>query len=78
MADEKEPASYGGKLVSEMTLWELGDLEKIINTSLAKREEAAKHPKFGTMELPPPNPKFLELKNAVELEIKNKQEKGNA
>jgi hypothetical protein len=78
MAEEKEPAAYGGKLISEMSLWELGDLEKILNKSLAAREEAAKHPKFGTMELPPPNPKFLELKNAVELAIKNKQEQGNA
>jgi len=78
MPDEKEPLSYGGKLISAMSLWELGDVEKILNKSLADREEAAKHPKFGTMELPPPNPKFLELKNAVELEIKNKQEQSDA
>jgi len=76
--DEKAPVKFGDKPLTEMTLWELGELEKAMNVTLAKREEASKHPKFGMMNFPPPNPLFLEMKNAVELEIKKRQEQSDA
>jgi hypothetical protein len=69
---------YKDKELADYDLWELGAIEKFLNDAMAAREEAAKHAKFEKMEFPPPNPKFLELKNAVELEIKNKQEQNNA
>lgn len=66
--------------LSEYSLWELGDIEKSLKEAEAKREEASKHPKFTTgvdkkkaMPFPPPNPAFLELKSAVEEEIRKKQ-----
>lgn len=71
---------YLNKDLSDYSLWELGDIEKSLKDAKAKREEASKHPKFTTgidkkkaMPFPPPNPAFLELKLAVEEEIKRKQ-----
>lgn len=71
---------YLNKELSEHSLWDLGLIEKSLKEAEAKREEASKHPKFTTgvdkkkaMEFPSPNPAFLELKEAVELEIRKKQ-----
>jgi hypothetical protein len=76
MADNKEEVST--HKVDDKELWELEAMLNSINVAMNKREEASKHPKFQNMEFPPPNPKFLELKNSVELAIKNKQDKPNA
>lgn len=72
--------NYQNKPLSAYSLWELGDIEKTLKEAEAKREEASKHPKFTTgvdkkkaMEFPPPNPAFLELKLAVEEEIRKRQ-----
>lgn len=70
---------YGGKELSEYSLWELGIIERDIKTSLAKREEASRHKKFDklnnkqAMEFPPINPEFLKLKDEVEVEIRKRQ-----
>lgn len=68
-------ADYNGKSLADYDLWALGMLLHSFKEQLQKREEAAKHPKFAKMNitLPSPNPKFLELLNEVELEIRKKQ-----
>lgn len=76
---------YQNKPLSAYSLWELGLVEKDIQAALARREEASKHPKFNVdrmkdgkkilkMPFPPPNVEFLKLKDAIEAEIKNRQE----
>lgn len=75
---------YGGKELSDYSLWDLGLIEKSLKEAEAKREEASKHKKFNMdyqegnkvikkQEFPPPNPEFLKLKEAIELEIRKKQ-----
>lgn len=64
---------YNGKLISEHSLWDLGIIEKSLNEAIAKREKASQHSKFNKMEFPPINPEFLKLKEAVEAEIRKKQ-----
>lgn len=71
---------YLNKNLSDYSLWELGDIEKTLKDAETKREEASKHLKFTTgvdkkkaMEFPPPNPAFLELRSAVEEEIRKRQ-----
>lgn len=65
--------NYLGKPISEHSLWALGEILKSFNDAETKREAASKHPKFEKMEFPPVNPEFLKLKEAVELEIRKKQ-----
>lgn len=72
--------NYQNKPLSDYSLWDLGLIEKSLKEAETKREEASKHPKFTTgvdkkkvMPFPPPNPSFLELKLAVEEEIRKKQ-----
>lgn len=65
--------NYQGKDLSSLSLWDLGKILNTFNDALAKREEASKHPKFEKMKFPPPNPNFLNLKEAVEEEIRKKQ-----
>lgn len=65
--------NYLGKPLFEYSLWELGDIEKSFKDAEAKREEASKHSKFEKMEFPSPNPEFLKLKDAIEEEIRNRQ-----
>lgn len=71
--------NYQNKPLSEYSLWELGDIEKSLKEAEARREEASKHPKFDkasnkkAMEFPPPNPAFIELKTAIEEEIRKRQ-----
>lgn len=64
---------YQGKDLSSLSLWDLGKIETSLKEALAKREEASKHPKFEKMKFPPPNPNFLNLMQAVEEEIRKKQ-----
>lgn len=64
--------NYLGKPISEHDLWALGEVLTSLKAAEKKREAASKHPKFEKMEFPPPNPAFLELKSAIELEIKNR------
>lgn len=63
--------------LSGHNLWALGQLLASLKAQEAKREEAAKHKKFNDSKnklvLPPANPKFLEFKNQVELEIRKRQ-----
>jgi len=72
--------NYGGKELSEHSLWDLGLILKTLHDAEAKREQASKHKKFdmnnkdNVGKLPPPNPNFVILKNAVELEIRKKQD----
>lgn len=74
MSDE---VSYGGKPLSQYGLWELGQFLKNIEAAEAKREEAAKHPKFSDKKtklfLPNPNPEYFKIKEAIEAEIKKRQ-----
>jgi len=69
--------SYGGKPLSLYSLWELGQFLKHIEEAEDKREAAAKHKKFNDANekliLPEPNPKYLEIKNALVEEIRKKQ-----
>lgn len=64
---------YQGKDLSDHTLPELEIIWLDLLAAENKREEASKHEKFKNMEFPPPNPKFLELKLAIEEEIRKKK-----
>lgn len=65
---------YNGKPLSSMDLWALGALLDHLTDQEDRRMEASKNKKFNKkMPFPPPNPKFIELKNAVEAEIRKKQ-----
>lgn len=74
MSDE---INYGGKPISQYSLWELGDFLKKIEAAEDKREAASKHRKFNDpktkLTLPPPNPEYFKIKNAIEEEIRKKQ-----
>lgn len=76
---------YQGKPLSAYSLWDLGLAEKTIKDAEARREEASKHPKFNIdtevngkkikkIPFPKPNVEFLKLKDAIEAEIKYRQE----
>lgn len=67
---------YKNQLLSAYSLWDLGLVEKMIKEELAKREAVKAHPKLVArkIKLPPPNVEFLKLKDAVETEIKYRQE----
>jgi len=68
---------YGGKSLSQYSLWELGQFLKNIENAEDKREVAAKHKKFNDpnkkLVLPEPHPKSLEITNAIIEEIRKKQ-----
>lgn len=76
MTDE---ISYGGKPLSQYSLWELGKFLKLMHDAEKKREAASKHKKFDkatnekAMEFPPINPEYFKIKNAIEKEIRKKQ-----
>ncbi len=76
MSDEQDYI-YNGVALSSMELWALGALLDHLTNQEDRRAEASKHKKFNDrqtkLKLPPPNPKFIELKNAVEAEIRKKQ-----
>jgi hypothetical protein len=75
---EEQEYSYQGKTLALMDLWALGLLLDYLTDQEDRRTAATKHEKFNNpktkLKLPPPNPKFIELKNAVEAEIRKKQE----
>lgn len=48
------------------TYWNILEAEQ-------RRINAAKNPKFQTMEFPPVNPEFVKLKNAIKTELDNRQ-----
>jgi hypothetical protein len=70
---------YNDKPLSSYSLWDLGKVYQSLKEAEAKREEASKHPKFDTknnkkaIPFPPTNPNFLKLKDAIEAEIRKKQ-----
>lgn len=65
--------NYLSKPISDLDLWALGEILSSLKAAEEKREAASKHEKFKKMEFPPPNPEFLKLKSAIELEIRKKQ-----
>lgn len=65
--------NYLDKPLSKHDLWVLGEILSSLKAAEAKREAASKHEKFKKMKFPPINPEFLKLKEAVELEIRKKQ-----
>lgn len=76
--------NYNGAPLVTLNLWDLGQIEKSLEEAETKREEAAKHHKFDKVNnkkaitLPPINPNFLNLKDAVKAEIRKRQEIDNA
>ncbi len=77
---------YLGKELADYSLWDLGEIKTSLDAAEAKRVKASEHPKFNVdreigkrtipkMEFPPPNPKFIELKNAIEAEIDSRNKK---
>lgn len=77
MTDETKDYIYNGNPLSTMDLWALGLLLDHLTDLEDKRIEASKHKKFNDkstkLKLPPPNPEFLKLKEAVQKEIRKKQ-----
>lgn len=75
--EEERDYIHNGKSLASMDLWALGQLLDSLTDMEDKRREASKHKKFNDpktkLKLPPPNPEFLKLKNAVQLEIRKKQ-----
>lgn len=69
---------YNGVALSSMNLWALGKLLDHLTNQEDARAKASMHKKFNDrttkLKLPPPNPEFLKLKDAVEAEIRKKQE----
>jgi hypothetical protein len=68
-----EEFEYNHKPLSAYNLWALMSIKKSLDDALLRREEASRHPKFAKMSLPPPNPEFVKLKNAIEEEIRKQQ-----
>lgn len=66
---------YQNKPLSAYSLWELGQFEKQFVEAEQRRKDASEHEKLKkrNIKLPPPNPKFAELKLAIENEIKIRQ-----
>lgn len=64
---------YDHRDISELTNDELLAAYWDMLNSLEKREEAAKHRKFKSMSLPPPNPESLKLKDALKAELENRK-----
>lgn len=63
------PIKYDHREISELSGLELVQAYQNCLQAEAKRLEAAKHPKFGKMELPPVSPLFLELKSELHKEM---------
>lgn len=70
---------YHGKPLALYNLWELAAIKRELRLAELKREEASKHHKFDkknnkkALDFPPTNPEFLKLKDAVEAEIRKRQ-----
>lgn len=66
---------YRGQPLSAYSLWELGQVEKGIKEAEAVREAAKDNPRLikRNIKLPPPNVEFLKLKDAIETEIRKRQ-----
>lgn len=81
MTDE---ISYGGKPLSQYSLWELGQFKANIEKAEEQREKASKHVKFNEdrvinnktvqkINFPDPNPNYFKIKEAIEEEIRKRQ-----
>lgn len=68
--------TYLNKNICDHSLWFLLFLKDDLDKAQARRDEASKHPKFNDKKkplfIPPPNPAYIELKNAVEEEIRKR------
>lgn len=73
------PTIYKGKPLSEFTDWELEQCNYEFAQAEAERENASKHHKFDkinnkkAMDFPPPNPQYLKLKEAINLEFEKRK-----
>jgi len=63
---------YDHRQISELSNDELLEACQRNLDALSKRDEAAKHQKFKNMPLPPPNPEFLKLIEALKTEIESR------
>ncbi len=61
------------KKPSELDDWTLMDAWNKCGQVMAQREKARSHDKFKKMEFPPPNPKFIEIMNSIEDEMKKRK-----
>lgn len=64
---------HAGKELSEFPLDQLTAILKSMQDAEAKRVEASKHEKFKKMPFPPANPEFLNLRIAIEEEIRKRE-----
>lgn len=66
---------YRGQPLSAYSLWELGQVEKGIKEAETVREAAKDNPRLTkrNIKLPQPNVEFLKLKEAIEIEIRKRQ-----
>ncbi len=66
-----------GKKASDLDDWALLEAFNHCGQILAKRNEASRHPKFTDgpkpMPFPPPNPKFIEIMNDIESELRKRK-----
>jgi hypothetical protein len=63
---------YDHREISELSNDELIEACKRNLDALDKRDEAAKHQKFKNMPLPPVNPEFLKLIEALKAELESR------
>lgn len=70
---------YKGKNLADFDLWELELANYEFNEADRKREEASRHHKFDkinnkkAIELPPINPEYLKLKEAIKQEFEKRK-----
>ncbi len=64
---------FNNKEILELSNDELKNAHANCNKILDDRKLASEHEKFKKMPFPPPNPKFIEMKNEIENEIKKRK-----
>lgn len=68
---------FGATEICEMTDWALTAAHHNCGQVIKQRENASKHSKFNDdkkkLEFPPINPKFTEIKNEIENEMKKRK-----
>lgn len=61
--------TYQGRELATFSLDELRAILTHMDGLLEAREKARTNPKFEKMDFPPPNPEFINMKNAIVEEI---------
>lgn len=80
----KDEPLYNGKPLSSYSSWDLIVIERGLKDAELRREEASKHVKFNSdrevngqrikkINMPAINPNFINLKNAIEEEIRKRE-----